>query len=115
MPWNDQSGGGGQNNNGPGRGPWGGDPRRPWGQQPPRQPQRPAGPNLEDWLRQLRERFGGGGGGASGRGPLSWRLIFAILFVGWMLTGFYFVNEGGQAVITRFGRFDRVSGPGAHW
>jgi membrane protease subunit HflK len=117
MPWNDQSGDG-QNSNGPGRGPWGGDPRKPWGQQPPRQPQRPDGPNLEDWLRRLRERFGGGGGGdgaPSGRGPLSWRLIFAVLFAGWLMTGIYFVNEGEQAVIIRLGRFDRVAGPGAHW
>jgi membrane protease subunit HflK len=70
-------------------------------------------------MRQWRERFfggGGGGGGASGgRRPLQWPAILGILFVGWLLTGVYFVTEGEQAVITRLGRFDRIAGPGAHW
>ena len=111
MPWNDQSGG---NQSGNKEGPWGGGPRRPWGQQP-RTPQRPPGPDFEDWLRQLRERFGGGGGegGRGGRG-LSWPLIAGVVLIGWLLSGVYFVNEGEQAVITRFGRFDRITGPGAH-
>jgi modulator of FtsH protease HflK len=110
MPWNDQSGG---NQSGNKEGPWGGGPRRPWGQQP-RTPQRPPGPDFEDWLRQLRERFGGGGeSGRGGRG-LSWPLIAVVVLIGWLLSGVYFVNEGEQAVITRFGRFDRVTGPGAH-
>jgi membrane protease subunit HflK len=70
-------------------------------------------------LRQWRERFrfGGGGGGAGGgeRRGLSWPLIAAILFIGWLSTGIYFVNEGERAVITRFGRYDRTTTPGAHW
>ena len=112
MPWNDQSGG---NQSGNKEGPWGGGPRKPWGQQP-RTPQRPPGPDFEDWLRQLRERFGGGGGdsGRGGRG-LSWPLIVGVVLIGWLMSGVYFVNEGEQAVVTRFGRLDRVSGPGAHW
>lgn len=110
MPWNDQSGG---NQSGNKEGPWGGGPRRPWGQQP-RPPQRPPGPDFEDWLRQLRERFGGGGGSGRGGRGLSWPLIAVVVLIGWLLSGVYFVNEGEQAVITRFGRFDRVTGPGAH-
>jgi len=118
MPWNDQSGGGQQ---GGGQGPWGGGPRKPWGQ-PPRGPQRPQGGDLEDWLRQMRERFnlrggdGGGGGGdrpTGGRG-LSWRLIAGVLVAGWLLSGIYFVDEGEQAVITRLGDYNRTTGPGAH-
>ncbi|HYD89361.1 MAG TPA: FtsH protease activity modulator HflK [Vitreimonas sp.] len=116
MPWNDQSGGGQQ---GGGQGPWGGGPRRPWGQ-PPKSPQRPQGGDLEDWLRQMRERFnmrGGNGGGerpSGGRG-LSWRLIVGIVIVGWLLSGVYQVDEGEQAVITRLGDYNRTSGPGIHW
>ena len=114
MPWNDQSGGSG----GSGQGPWGSGPRRPWGQ-PPRTPQQ-QGPDLEELMRQWRERFrfgggDGGGRGPGGRGPISLPLVAALLFVGWILTGIYFVNEGEQAVITRLGRFDRTTGPGAHW
>lgn len=108
MPWNDQSGG---------QGPWGGGPRRPWGQQqPPRAPQGQQGPDLEDMLRQWRERFNMGGGGSSGpaRG-LSWRLIGGILLAGWLLSGIYTVNETQQAVITRLGDYNRTTGPGIHW
>jgi len=114
MPWNDQSSG-----SGGGQGPWGSGPRRPWGQPPRTPPQQ--GPDLEELMRQWRERFrfgGGGGGGSRGpgaRGPISLPLIGAILFMGWLLTGVYFVNEGERAVITRLGRYDRVTGPGAHW
>jgi membrane protease subunit HflK len=110
MPWNDQSSGGGQ-------GPWGGGPRRPWGQ-PPRQPQGPQGPDLEDLLRQFRERFrfggGNGGGRGTGRGPISLPLIAAVLFVGWLLTGVYAVDEGQQAVISRLGVYNRTTAPGIH-
>jgi len=112
MPWNDQSSG-----SGGGQGPWGGGPRRPWGQ-PPRQPPQ-QGPDLEELMRQWRERFrfggGGGGRGLGGRSPISLPLVAAILFVGWLLTGIYFVDEGEQAVITTFGDYSRTTGPGAHW
>ncbi len=71
-------------------------------------------------MRQWRERFrfgggDGGGRGPGGRSPISLPLIAAILFVGWLLTGIYFVQEGEQAVITRLGDFNRITGPGAHW
>lgn len=116
MPWNDQSGGGSSGSGpGGGQGPWGGGPRRPWGQ-PPRQPQRPPGPDLEDWLRRLRERFGGGGGGGpriGGRG-ISWPLVVGVLLFFWLLAGVYTVDEGEQAVITRFGDYNRSTGPGIH-
>lgn len=71
-------------------------------------------------LRQFRERFSGGGGGASGsagaprRGP-SWRLILALLAGGWLLSGVYTVDETQQAVITRFGEYNRTTVPGIHW
>jgi membrane protease subunit HflK len=112
MPWNDQSGGGQSG----GQGPWGAGPRRPWGQQRP--PQGPQGPDLDDLLRQWRERFrfGGNGGGKSGGGsrPISWPIIAAILFGGWLLTGVYTVDEGEQAVITTLGKYSRSTGPGIH-
>ena len=71
-------------------------------------------------LRQWRERFGmggrGGGNGAGGAGrrPISAPLIAAALFIGWLLTGVYTVDEGEQAVITRLGDYNRTTGPGIH-
>ncbi len=122
MPWNDQSGG--SSGNSPGgdkgpksQGPWGGEPRRPWGAPPSGGPQ---GPDLEDLMRQWRERFSGGNGGGrggrkvSGPGGLSWPLIAGLLIAGWVATGVYIVDEGENAVITRLGKYDRTSGPGMH-
>jgi len=71
-------------------------------------------------LRQWRERFNFGGGGdgggrGAGRRGFSWQLIASVLFVGWLLTGVYLVDETQQAVITRFGQFNRTTLPGIHW
>lgn len=116
MPWNDQS-----KDTPPGGGPWGSGPRQPWGR-PPR-PKAPEGPDLEDMLRSLRERFrfGGGGGGGSGGGDAGMRggpsgiaLIGALLAAGWAASGVYIVNQGEQAVVTRFGAFTRLTEPGLH-
>lgn len=112
MPWNDQTGGGDR-----GQGPWGQGPRRPWGE-PPRGPQREPAPDLEEMMRRFRERFGGRGGGGGGRfvrGPVPLPAVLGVLFFGWLLTGLYFVDEGEQAVITRLGHFERITGPGANW
>ncbi|MGE3867286.1 MAG: protease modulator HflK, partial [Hyphomonadaceae bacterium] len=117
MPWNDQS------NNGQGPspgGPWGSGPRTPWGQ--PQRPQRGQGPDLEDILRDFRERirgaFGRGGRrpdiGGERRGPNTLALIAALVATAWLASGVYVVGAGSQAVVTRFGVYDRVTGPGLH-
>lgn len=115
MPWNDNS-----KDTPPGGGPWGSGPRQPWGQ-PPR-PRGPEGPDLEDMLRQMRERFRFGGGGGSGRGgdedahkgPSGIALVGALLAAGWAASGVYIVNQGEQAVVTRFGAFAGLTDPGFH-
>jgi membrane protease subunit HflK len=69
-------------------------------------------------LRRFRDRMGGGGSGSGGSGGgrrgVSAPLIAGILFVGWLLTGVYPVDEGEQAVITQLGRYNRTTGPGIH-
>jgi membrane protease subunit HflK len=71
--------------------------------------------------RQFRDRFFGGGGagggrrGGEGRRGLQWPLIGGLLLFGWLATGVYTVDEGEQAVITRFGDYNRSTGPGIHF
>lgn len=115
MPWNDQSNG--PSGQGGGQGPWGSGPRRPWGQ-PPRPQSGPQGPDLEDLLRQWRERlrFGGGnGGGRGGAAPNWWPMLAGLFVFGWLISGVYFVSEQEQAVITRLGRYERTTGAGPGW
>ena len=121
MSWNESGG-----NNNPG-------PRNPWDRRPEGGP-----PDLDEIVRNLRRRlsgwFGGrtppapGGGGGpgngagngAGRGPgvaaafsgLSWSVLGAILVGLWFASGFYLVGPAEKAVITRFGRFDRITGEG---
>ena len=41
--------------------------------------------------------------------------LIAIIIIMYIVTGFYIVNPAEQAVITRFGKFNRVVGSGPHW
>jgi membrane protease subunit HflK len=120
MPWNDNSNGGGQR---PSGGPWGEGPRQPWGPPPPRGPREPQngnGPDLEEMMRRFQERMSGGRGrrGAGSEPPRlgggGLAVLGALLAAGWIASGIYVVDSGEQAVVTRFGAFNRVSEPGLH-
>lgn len=120
MPWNDNKGGGSGGPWGSGGSNGGGD-KSPWGR--PGGGDGKQGPDLEDSLRKMQERFanrgrGGGGGrsggGGKGLGGLGFALIGIVALVGWFFTGVYQVQEGQQAVVLRFGEFHRTSGPGFH-
>ncbi len=144
MPWNDNKGGGGGpwggggssggGKDGGGESPWGkpgGGSNGP-GNKPTGGSGGPGGgkdrPDLEETLRRMQERFrrkdGGGSGGGSGGsgGPGRARgfgatglvILLAIAVVGWLFTGIYQVNEQQQAVVLRFGTFERYEGPGFH-
>ena len=95
-------------------GPWSGGPERPaW-----------AGsgggglPNLEQWLRQGRARFGGGGGGSgwtgdsgNGRNYIMWGLLgFLMLWL--VFTSVHSIAPGQRGVVTRLGRYVATLGPG---
>ncbi|MDP6874509.1 MAG: FtsH protease activity modulator HflK [Alphaproteobacteria bacterium] len=109
MPWSNQGGGG--SGSGGGGGGWQGGGRGPWGQggggggQPP---------NLEELLRKGQDRFKGvlPGGNWGGRGII---LIFAVLIVAWMLSGFYRVGPDEQGVVLRFGKFTGSTSPGLRY
>jgi membrane protease subunit HflK len=56
----------------------------------------------------------GGGEGGRGPGPAGFALLGALLVAGWVMSGVYMVDEGEQGVVTRFGSFHRLTGPGLH-
>ena len=109
----------------PPSGPRGGE-RKPAGGQPP---------DLDELWRDLNRKLGGlfgGKNGSGGRGPgngggtggfqpdmkstgIGVGLIAGIVFVIWMGTGFFIVQEGQQAVITQFGKYKSTVGAGFNW
>lgn len=92
-------------------------------------------PDLDELWRDLNRKLGGlfGGRNGGGRGPgqpggsgggfqpdmksagVGVGLIAGIVFVIWMGTGFFIVQEGQQAVITQFGKYKSTVGAGFNW
>ena len=99
--------------------------------------QRPSNgqpPDLDELWRDLNRKLGGlfgpkngGGRGPGNGGPgggfqpdmknagVGLGLIAGIIFVIWMGTGFFIVQEGQQAVITQFGKYKSTVGAGFNW
>jgi membrane protease subunit HflK len=95
-------------------------------------------PDLDELWRDLNRKLGGlfggkGGGGGRGAGNngnggsgggfqpdmknagVGIGLIAGIVFVIWLGTGFFIVQEGQQAVITQFGKYKSTVGAGFNW
>lgn len=79
-------------------------------------------PDMEEVLRGFQEKilglFGLGSQGGGPDGPGQARLgafALGIIAVLWAISGFYLVDEGSRAVITRFGRWVDTTPPGLHW
>ena len=84
-----------------------------------------------DFNRKLAGLFGGGKGGGDGRsgdGGGSFQphmkgsgigigvgVVMLVLAVGWLLSGFFVVQEGSQGVITSFGKYSETVGAGMQW
>ena len=110
MAWNQPGGNGGD--------------RDPWGQRDNQQ----GPPDLDEVLGKMQSKltgvFGGkGGGGAGGSGrsggggisAVGVGIVAVVLVFAWVLMGIYIVEPAEEAVLTRFGKYDRVEGPGPHW
>jgi membrane protease subunit HflK len=74
------------------------------------------GPDLDELLRQLndrfRGRFGAPGGGAR---PSLLAGIAGAAFIAWALSGVYMVQPDEEAVVTRFGAYVRSEAPGLRY
>ena len=94
--------------------------------------QRPSGggaPDLDELWQDLNKKLGGlfggkgGGGGRSSGGPqpefkgagIGVGLIAGVAVLIWLGTGFFIVQEGQQAVITQFGKFNKTVNAGINW
>ncbi|MBM7332945.1 FtsH protease activity modulator HflK [Alcanivorax marinus] len=104
--------------------PGGNKPRDPWGGGGGGGDQRP--PDLDEALKNLKDRInnlfggksGGGGGGKKPSGGFPGGLlavVLIILAVGYVLMGFYVVDQSQRAVVLRFGEFNRMVDPGLNW
>lgn len=118
MPWQDNSG----NRGGGGRGPWGQPPRGNNGNGSNQGGGRGEPPDLEDLLQASRQRLkrafprgGGGGGGGFQLNRATAGAIGAVLLVLWGASGIYQVAPNELAVVTTFGDYEEVKGPGLHW
>ncbi|MEQ1439573.1 FtsH protease activity modulator HflK [Fontimonas sp. SYSU GA230001] len=101
MAWNEP---------GPGRDPWNQGPKR--GDGPP---------DLDEMLKRLKARFGGGRGGSGGAAPRGAApgglvgLVILALALLWIASGFYVVDEQERAVVLRFGKYVQTTEPGLRW
>jgi len=119
MPWSNQTGGGGPwKGGGNGGGPWGGgggNNNGPWGGGPNRGGNNP--PDLEELLKRTQDRMktvlpGGGGGGLGVIGVL---IVFGVVVIGWLATGFYVVDEGEAGVELVLGEVTDQTTPGLNY
>lgn len=92
-----------QNNNDGGRGPWG-----QGGGTNPNDP-----PNIEDLIRQGKEKFFGGSKGGEGKNGF---IILIIVALGiWLATGIYKVGPDEEGVVVRFGKYVETTKSGLHY
>jgi membrane protease subunit HflK len=114
MPWNDNAN----------PGPWGSppgsnddEPRPQPGRRPPPPPPPPTGPDFGEYLRRARAEWS-----RLTRGRRADRMTARILGLGvagvaalWILSGFYVVQPYEEAIVTRFGAYERTDGPGPRY
>jgi membrane protease subunit HflK len=109
-PWGPKPGSGNGGGKGDGNSPWGG------GQRPNR-PQRPSRDNV---IEGFKSRTGGGGNGGGNNGQLpefnipKWAFLLVPAFF-LVSTSFFTVQGNEQALILRFGDYQRTVGSGLHF
>jgi modulator of FtsH protease HflK len=103
---------------------WGNENNRhqsPWDDEPQKQ-SKPANqqPSVEEFLRRSQFSFNDGftklkNNHSSGNSNKLIYMIIAIICAIWVSTGFYTVDEGEQALVIRFGKYERTAGTGLNY
>jgi modulator of FtsH protease HflK len=105
----------------------GGDNKDPWSGQGGKGGDQKGPPDLDEAIRSIQEKLSklfGGKGGNGGSSPGSFNAfnpiknvsyVIAGIFVLWLLSGFYIVDEGRQGVETQFGKYTRTTEAGLNW
>jgi membrane protease subunit HflK len=111
MAWNDSGNQGGDND--------------PWGNKRRNQGPPDLDKIIKQWITQLKKQLGfktrahafGKGQSSMGSGGMKagLSLLIAIVVIAWAVAGFFIVRPAEQAVVLRFGKFDKVVNPGPHW
>lgn len=103
-------------------GPWGNgddDSRRqgPWGKSSESGQKRSTSVDeaIDLVQKRLKNTFNGGGGDGIDLSPFMIIMIAVVIFIVWLMTGFYRVQEGELAVVTRFGELARISSAGLRY
>ena len=78
-------------------------------------------PDIDEAIKQLKQRLGSifGGGSSGGPSGKSLKGKFLFIFVGilalWFVAGIYQVEQAERSVVLRLGKFLDIKGPGLHW
>jgi len=85
--------------------------RNPWERRPGKTPSNGSGMN--ELIKQIKKMFSSQPGGGMGVGAGAvFLLLLAVLLVLWGSSGMYQIPNGQVAVVTRFGKYQRVEQPG---
>jgi membrane protease subunit HflK len=116
MPWNDNANPGPWGSPPPpeSKGPGSRGPRRPSG--PPPKGPTPGGPGFDDFQRRFTQRFNAWFRGPDNRPrPRAVATLAGAVLGLWMLSGVYIVQPNEQAVVSTFGAYTRLAGPGLRY
>ncbi len=76
-------------------------------------------PDLDEVVRNLQRRlsgmFGGGKGSGTSGSFAGLGLILMAIFVAWLGTGIYKIDEAERGVIMQFGKYSEITMPGLRW
>lgn len=98
--------------------------KSPWDDEKPAKPSSPQHSDIDDLFRRSQSSFNDiygkfrkndnfDGGNFKGKGFLG--IIAGLFFLVWLSTGFYVVDEGEQALVIRFGKYERTASTGLNY